>query len=41
MTGIVGFYGLMAMLELLPLLLTENLGIVGRLFRDWKFKFKV
>ena len=34
MTEIVEFYGLMAMLELLPLLLTENLEIVGRLFRD-------
>jgi len=34
MTGIVGFYVLTTTVDLLPLLLTINLGIVGRLFRD-------
>jgi len=40
MTEIVGLYGLTLMVNLLPLLLTENLMIVGRLFKDWKFELE-
>ena len=32
-----GFYGLTTTVDLLPLFLNENLGIVGWLFRDWEF----
>ena len=34
MTEIEGFYDLTMTIDLLPLLLTENIGIAGRLFRN-------
>ena len=34
------FHGLTAKVDLLPLLLIENLGIVGQLFRDWEFEIE-